>query len=221
MALTVVIPAHRASLPQLEQRLDELSDDMPIVVVTNGEDPLRPYEVGDAVLVTDTEPDINIYRWWALGIASATQFDNDVLILNADAQLLGDPYVMSDALRTYDVSVAFPDAYNQLQMDAVRVRKSARPHEDLRNRMTGYAFVMRKDRLTLPDTGFRWWYGDDDLEWRLSGSGGTAMVGQCGVVHPATGAGWPGMEDVIKADRRHFIAKWGVAPHNFGPGADE
>lgn len=223
MTAWAVVPAHRPALPVLSTCLAAL--DVPaerVVVVANGPDPIRPDEV-PATVIVDPTPGRAIGRWWNLGldaVAAHAAPAHDVLVLNADA--VPGPALaatLSAALREHGHAVAYPDVYGILPPGGTWACAEPGPLPDLRRRMTGYAFLLRGELGLRADPRYLWWYGDDDLEWRARAAGGTVMVADATVAHDPAGGDLTGLEDVVAADRAAFVARWGRAPHPFGPGA--
>jgi hypothetical protein len=84
-------------------------------------------------------------------------------------------------------------------------------------RLPGWAFMLRGEDGLRADEQFRWWYGDDDLDWQARQLRGTLIVETADKTivpqhhHPnqqTTGA--LARQTVI--DRERFIKKWGQAP---------
>lgn len=85
---------------------------------------------------------------------------------------------------------------------------------DLRHRMAGFAFVLDGAARLRLDEQFRWWYGDDDLEWRARQEGGVSLVHGAPVEHRHPSASTIGrLAEIAGEDRERFIKKWGKAPH--------
>jgi hypothetical protein len=212
-----VIPAHRPALPHLRELLDLLGDLADrTVVVTNGglgTEPIRWDEL-DAHLITDHNPEVNISRWWNMGldwIADATSGDHHALVLNADARIGVEGIAkLSTVLDKTRSVMAGPDPHLQ---------GSNRIHHEteygprgLRWRIPGYCFMLDSSAGLRADEQFRWWAGDDDLEWRARSAGGTALVGGIEVLHLGDGNPHPDLQSVAKADLWRFQEKWGVRP---------
>lgn len=85
---------------------------------------------------------------------------------------------------------------------------------DLRYRVPGYAFILDGRARLRANEVFRWWYGDDDLDWQAREAGGTVLVGGTFVDHLHPNGSTVGELAVIAGeDRERFIDKWGRAPH--------
>ena len=103
--------------------------------------------------------EINIHRWWNVGIHFAKQHGAKyIAVLNDDLLLSDDP--LNKIARLMDESGAtlgYPV-----------------PHS---GKISGYCFVLNLEHDIMPDESYRWWYGDDDL-WnqakKLSGVIGAA-----------------------------------------------
>lgn len=80
------------------------------------------------------------------------------------------------------------------------------------HRMIGYAFVVDGQANLRADERFRWWYGDDDLEWQARAAGGTVRVGGVTVEHLYSNASTyenPTLVAQTEVDAQSFIAKRG------------
>jgi hypothetical protein len=207
----VVIPAARQHLDHVEACLDALGNfGNHVVVVTNGHDPIQQRELPVHV-VHDKQPDVNISRWWNLGlewIAAADSSPHHVLIMNADARILTEGVArLSLALDEH------PDACMAGPMRGRSVHHETR-HGFLgfEQRIPGFCFMLASRSGLRADEQFQWWAGDDDLEWRARRQGGTLLVGPIEYAHLSDGTPRGHLRDLAVADLRRFEAKWGVRP---------
>lgn len=91
------------------------------------------------------ETELNIQKWWNLGIKFA--MDNGashVAILNDDLELIGDPLQkIFNLMIQEDATIGYP------------LPATSDP--------CGYCFILNTEHGIFPDEKYRWWYGDNDL----------------------------------------------------------
>lgn len=219
----VLIPAHRPALGHVLEALEPLGylKDH-VVVVTNGEDPIKVTELPVHVL-TDPRPDVNISRWWNIGldwIDGVEQFKPwgptvgwqgrpyHVLIMNADCRIAcSDVVQMSYELERHPrVAIAGPTPAPGVYLDT-RTGPIA-PNQ----RAPGWCFLLASQSLLRADERFRWWCGDDDLQWRARSSGGVLHVGPIRAVHLGNGTPQGELRKIASEDVWRFQEKYGVRP---------
>ena len=206
----VLIPAHRPALGQLRdcmRVLGELASH--VVVVTNGEHPLTEHETHTHVI--DDRGDINISRWWNKGLDWIAEHDetiHHVLVLNADARIQPASVArLSLALeRNPEVVQAGP-----MPFLGTEIRTVAGP-VDPPLRIPGYCFMLTSRNPIRADEQFRWWCGDDDLEWRAREAGGALRLGRIPFDHLGDGMPRGDLMELAKADLLRFEEKWGIRP---------
>lgn len=227
MKLWAVIPSanRRKELNNLVRQLWQ--DDVHPVIVDTGylSNPLD-IRAGDDFskfcdydCLMDHEPERNISRWWNAGLEwiASGGLDEEVpteeyfvAVLNDDL-VLPDRFVssMAKALQETGGAVAYPDQHGWNQ---TLVHKQAVPISLFR-RMTGYAFVLRGSLNIRADESLKWWYGDDDIDWRCRQLGGSVLVGGVSVSHLTPNQTTVGeLAEQAGIDRVTFINKWGRAP---------
>ena len=192
-----------------------------VLVINNGE-PLGLYIWDRATVIYDPDQEPHIYQMWNLGLEWAERMstrDNGtvrphaVAILNDDVRLPPDfAAKMTAALRESTATIAFP---NQFGASADRVNTS--PGATLlHRRVTGYAFVVNGTHGIRCDENFKWWYGDDDLDWRARCEyRGTHLVQGVTVDHlyPSQSTNRSHkLTAQAELDRATFIRKHGRAP---------
>lgn len=211
-----------------QAELNGLLSDLPdpggrAVVVDNGSDPPVQQYAGRTRVIRSllriVQDPPNLSALWNAGLDEADRLAEgpyEVAVLNDDLRVPeGTLEALAEALRLHDAAAAFPDVSGQLKAGHVEVLREAKPH-NLWHRMTGYCFLLRGELGLRLDERFRWWAGDDDLEWRAATMGGVARVGGLTVehLHPngSTHAS-PVLTAQAHLDLEEFGRKWnGVMP---------
>ncbi|GAA1281272.1 glycosyltransferase family 2 protein [Saccharothrix xinjiangensis] len=225
METYVVVPTHNRNelVLELVQSL-ELPAERVLIIDNASNPPVPPAPSIDefnppppvATLLLDFEQPPNLSRLWNLGIDWAEKQaggrEHAVAVLNDDVVLppLFLDYMVS-ALRQTGADIAFPDQHGRVGL----LHRTIPGPVPLRERMTGYAFVLRGGVGLRADERFRWWCGDDDLEWQALERGGTVCVGGIGVQHlypDRSTRSRPELEAQTHRDRTAFVQKWGRAP---------
>lgn len=149
----------------------------------------------------------NISTMWNTGLTHAYEMGADtVAVLNDDA-------------------IVYPGWYDKIEKAMVTAGAvagwSAGEHaghllydkaEPTLLRMTGYAFILDAEAGLLADPQFRWWYGDNDLEWRAREAGGVVHVGGSIEHRHPNGTTVGVLAEIAGQDAGRFRAKWGVLP---------
>jgi GT2 family glycosyltransferase len=160
----------------------------------------------------------NISMFWNVGIALADNSAHavgaaawDIAVLNSDVVVPpGWVERLSAAMRSTSAVLAYPDQHGGRQ----QILHTKAAPVDLRQRITGYAYLLRGEAGLRLDEGLAWWYGDDDLDWQARSKGGTVLVGGVFVEHLHPNGSTVGELAIIAGqDRERFIDKWGRAPH--------
>lgn len=207
----VLIPAARQHLALLQENLQILGElTANTLVVSNGEHPLTEHETGTHVIVDDG--DINISRWWNLGLDWIEEQDYDyehhVLVLNADARIQ-----VKDIARLSAALDRDPSAVMAGPKPEFGTSKETRPVPlGIHVRVPGFCFMLTSLNPIRADEQFRWWCGDDDLEWRARKLGGTLRVGRIEYGHLGDGVPKGELLALAKEDLIRFEAKWGIRP---------
>lgn len=137
----------------------------------------------------------------------------DVAVLNSDVIVpAGWIDALSTAMRSTAAVLAYPDHHGGQQ----QVLHTKAEPIDLRQRITGFAYMLRGEAGLRLDESMAWWYSDDDLDWTAREAGGALLVPGIPVRHlcpnESTDAR-PELQQQAGRDRETFIAKWGRAPH--------
>lgn len=181
-----------------------------IVLVTNGPYTWLGHTGDDFLLVHDAGADVNISRWWNLGILEVREhlWDLpawDVLVVNDDVVMgLGSVAALQSGLRTYMASLAFPGPREQLLSP------------NAPERITGWCFMLRGEQGMEVDESYAWWAGDNDLDVRARFRSGSLMVPGVDVTHTAPNAYTnhiPGLAQQAGRDVEHFRQRYGRMPY--------
>ena len=102
--------------------------------------------------------EINIHRWWNRGIEYAlARGARYVAVLNDDVELADDPLnKITDAMREKGSALGYPYPFS--------------------NTVCGYCWVVDLASDVRPDERFRWWYGDNDLNFQARAYGEVLAV---------------------------------------------
>lgn len=192
-----------------------------VIVIDNGSDPpIDPDPWHGSVVVVSVPMDPpNISVLWNVGIeladaaahqAGADQWD--IAVLNSDvvvpARWVG---TLSAAMRATPAVLAYPDQHGGTRQI---LHTKAEPI-DLRQRITGYAYMLRGEAGLRLDESMAWWFSDDDLCWRARESGGGLLVPGLAVEHRCPNVSTterPELAEQAGRDRETFRKKWGRTP---------
>ncbi|MFJ8049822.1 glycosyltransferase family 2 protein [Streptomyces luteogriseus] len=192
-----------------------------VLIVDNLSDP--PVEVDQwhgkvGVVRLPVDPP-NISTFWNTGIALADAAAHragaeqwDIAVLNSD--VVAPPgWVMSlsMAMRGSPAVLAYPDQHGGSD---VVLHTKAEPI-DLRQRITGFAYLLRGEAGLRLDESMAWWYSDDDLDWRAREQGGALLVPGLAVDHRCPNGSMyerPELGEQAGRDRVTFAEKWGRTP---------
>lgn len=220
---------YRAAVIPTRNRHDLLADcinsvadqvDRVIVLDNLSDPPIDPDpwhgKVGAATVPIDPP---NISTMWNIGIvladvaAHGLDVDQwDIVVLNSDVVVpRGWVAALSTAMRATSAVLAYPDQHG----GANTVLHTKAEPIDLRQRITGYAYMLRGETGLRLDEDLAWWYGDDDLDWRAREQGGALLVPGIPVEHRcANGSMYerPELQEQAGRDRETFARKWGRTP---------
>lgn len=161
----------------------------------------------------------NISTLWNVGIALADSQAHragagrwDIAILNSDVVVPpGWVETLSTAMRSSTAILAYPDQHGGRQQI---LHTKAEPI-DLRQRITGYAYMLRGETGLRLDESMVWWASDDDLDWRAREQGGALLVPGLAVEHRCPNASMyerPELQAQAGRDMETFEKKWGKRP---------
>lgn len=194
-------------------------DNVQPIIVHNGEGEVSDNFGRYIVLKHDFggEP-VNLSQLWNIGIDRATEYHRHVYdsefivaVLNDDVAV-PDGFVstLGDAILRHDAAGAFPSA--ALGREFVLTEPQPVP---LAMRMAGFAFALRGSKDLRADETLKWWFGDDDLDWRIRQAGGNVGVPIAGIKHydpDGYTARNPALSEQAGRDRQTFATKWGRTP---------
>lgn len=221
--------AFRAAVIPTRNRHDLVADcinsvvdqvDSVIVLDNLSDPPIDPGpwhgKVGVAALPIDPP---NISTLWNVGISLADSQAHrieadrwDIAVLNSDVVVpRGWVETLSAAMRATTAVIAYPDQHGGRQQI---LHTKAEPI-DLRQRITGYAYILRGEAGLRLDESMAWWFSDDSLDWEAREKGGALLVPGIPVEHRCPNGSMyerPELQEQAGRDRATFEAKWGRTP---------
>lgn len=192
-----------------------------VIVIDNLSNPPidpEPWHGKAAVVSLPIDPP-NISTLWNVGISlsdaaayRAGAGTWDIAVLNSDV-VVPPRWIdtLSTAMRSTSAVLAYPDQHGGRQQI---LHTKAEPI-DLRQRITGYAYMLRGEAGLRLDEDLAWWYGDDDLDWTAREQGGALLVPGIPVEHRAPNISTnerPELAAQTGLDRETFRKKWGRTP---------
>jgi hypothetical protein len=219
----------RAAVIPARDRHDLLADcvnsvvdqvDSVIIIDNLSQPPIDPDpwhgKVGVAALPIDPP---NISTLWNVGLALADSQAHragadrwDIAVLNSDVVVPpGWINALSTAMRATPAVLAYPDQHGGQQQI---LHTKAEPI-DLRQRITGYAYMLRGEAGMRLDESMSWWFSDDSLDWEAREKGGALLVPGIPVEHRCPNVSTnerPELVEQTGRDRATFQAKWGRTP---------
>lgn len=225
--------AFRAAVIPARDRHDLLADcitsvvdqvDRVIVIDNLSRPPIEPEPWhGKVGVVTAPIDPPNISTLWNIGLqlaANAAQAASDgqgfvewdVAVLNSDVVVPpGWMEALSTAMRSTEAVLVYPDQHGGRQ----QILHTKPEPIDLRQRITGYAYMLRGEIGLRLDESMAWWYSDDDLDWRARATGGALLVPGWPVEHRAPNISTHERPELLAQtgrDRETFRQKWGRTP---------
>jgi hypothetical protein len=144
-------------------------------------------------------PEINIQKWWNLGIDYAAQRGAKlVAVLNDDVHISpGSLQAIAFEVLEQNAALGFPY-----------------PHS---GRLAGYCWILNLDSKVRPDERFSWWFGDNDLQMQAQTTSKYIYV-SADIKHIEGGKLTEENEllkHLAERDQLLFIEKWTPKPSNF------
>jgi glycosyltransferase involved in cell wall biosynthesis len=163
------------------------------------------------------EPELNISKWWNLGlklIESRVQQARlprwDVVILNDDA-IIPDNWVQAVAGSMREAGAAA--ACSGGTRLPYRVLHTEPGPVGLMTRMQGFAFVLAGEKGIRADEKLHWYFSDDHVDWMARKLGGMLMIPGMGVEHLYPNSQMTAeMQAQVAEDAAHFYGYWGMRP---------
>lgn len=192
-----------------------------VIVIDNLSDPPidpEPWHGKVAVVSLPIDPP-NISTLWNVGIAlsDASAYRAgagkwDIAVLNSDV-VVPPGWIdgLSTAMRSTTAVLAYPDQHGGTRQI---LHTKAEPI-DLRQRITGYAYMLRGEAGLRLDESMAWWFSDDSLDWEAREQGGALLVPGIPVEHRAPNISTnerPELQQQAGLDRETFRKKWGRTP---------
>lgn len=192
-----------------------------VIVIDNLSDPPidpDPWHGRVGVVSLPIDPP-NISTLWNVGLSLADSQAHrhsadrwDIAVLNSDVVIPpGWVETLSAAMRSTTAVLAYPDQHGGRRQI---LHTKAEPI-DLRQRITGYAFMMRGEFGQRFDEDLVWWFGDDSADWVARENGGALLVPGVPVEHRCPNGSMyerPELQEQAGRDRETFAAKWGRTP---------
>lgn len=192
-----------------------------VIVVDNLSDPPicpEPWHGKVGVVSLPIDPP-NISVLWNVGLsvadaqahrAEAEQWD--IAVLNSDVVVpAGWVDALSRAMRVTTAVLAYPDQHGGRR----QILHTRAEPIDLRQRITGYAYLLRGEAGLRLDETMAWWASDDDLDWRAREQGGALLVPGLAVEHRCPNGSMyerPELQEQAGRDMETFRKKWGKTP---------
>jgi hypothetical protein len=170
---------YAACVAAIEPQVDD------IITVCHGKSSVA-YSAGLPISYNHDAP--NISAMWNLGLdCLAEAFPDvpyDVAVINDDAVVPPHWFDHLGHMHLLDAAAACVDPHGEL--DAPLLHKAPGP-VSLRQRLTGFAFVLDGTRGIRADERMRWWLSDDWIDWTARTRGGTLIMPGTPVQHPGNG----------------------------------
>lgn len=217
---------YRAAVIPTRNRHDMLADcinsvvdqvDRVIVIDNQSQPPIDPEpwhgKVGAVSAPLDPP---NISTLWNIGLALADASSPtdawDIAVLNSDVIVpAGWVETLSTAMRSTTAVLAYPDQHGGRR----QILHTRAEPIDLRQRITGYAYMLRGEAGLRLDESMAWWFSDDSLDWEAREKGGALLVPGIPVEHRCPNGSMyerPELHEQAGRDRDTFLKKWGRTP---------
>lgn len=202
-------PCFQESLRAVANQVDQ------VIVVEGGPKAhyIHPDQVGYDHLIVVREPEINISKWWNLGLtliadrAREQQWKRwNVVILNDDA-IIPDTWVDNVARKMRQMDAAAASSGNPNPIPAFHSRPGP---VDLSTRLQGYAFMLAGEKGVRANETLKWYFTDDHVDWLSRQQGGVLSIPGLHVRHLYPNAQVDEeIQEQIARDAAAFTAYWG------------
>ena len=168
------------------------------------------------VVLRDAGPDLNISRWWNMGLdwaaedaamAQAAQWD--VAILNDDVTLqTAWVCYIADQMRGDGCVAGCSGGPDGLPI----IHRTAGP-VNAHHRLQGYAFILAGESGIRANEEMRWYFSDDWIDFTARQAGGMVMYPHCQVNHRTPNGQMTGeLHAAVAEDAQKFKNHWGLMP---------
>lgn len=177
----------------------------------------REYTDPKVIVIPDPEaPDLNISRWWNIGIDWAAARAKEEGLDAWDVAVINDDVIVPSTWFCYiadDIRALGCVAGCSGGRGPVPLMHRAPGIVSVLERIQGFAFVIVGESGLRADEEFKWWFGDDMLGQQAATMGGMVMMPGCHVEHLYPGAQTTmDHQPQIGRDRTRFIEKNGFVP---------
>lgn len=158
------------------------------------------------------EPEINISRWWNLGLSLIAdrvrgQVNKwNVAIINDDA-IIHQDWVAEVGRHMRDMGAAAASSGNPYPVRALHTQPGP---VDLSTRLQGFAFMLAGEKGVRANEQLKWYFSDDHVDWLSRQQGGVLSIPGYPVKHLyPNGQVTPELQEQIAKDAEAFSAYWG------------
>jgi hypothetical protein len=162
------------------------------------------------------EPELNISRWWNLGLALISDRMREhkiprwnVAVLNDDT-IVPPGWVKVLTQRMRDKGAAAVSSGNPNPIPALHTTPGP---VNLSTRLQGFAFILAGEHGVRANEQLRWYFSDDHVDWLSRQRGGVLSVPGMSVEHRfPNGQVTSEIQEMIAKDAATFQAYWGMRP---------
>ena len=156
-------------------------------------------EVPLGTVVVDDFGEVNIQRWWNLGIEEACQRGASVVaVVNDDIVVSADGLATLEAeLHRHKATIATPGRRLKLHRNRIPLQPV----------LVGSLWLLDVSHGLRPDEAYRWWFGDDDLDIRARSRFAGIITVPLSFLHLHAGGSTEGsakLQALVGLDQQHF-----------------
>lgn len=201
-------PCYKLCLEAIDKQVNS------IVMVEGGPDAQMLSVEGHYSVIR--EPELNISKWWNLGLALCESKAKQMKVPKWDVAILNDDVIVpsgwmqavSEGMRAVGAAAGCSGAHGPHTV----LHQQPGP-VGLATRMVGYAFVLAGEKGVRANEQLRWYFSDDHVDWMARRAGGMAMVPGHTVQHLHPNAQMSGeLHATVPEDAARFAAYWGMRP---------